>query len=100
VGVVDDDESQPKSPPQLLRSAGMQPIAYAYAEELRTDAKQSRFDHLAGKGIATLVIFVTAYDDPKAREAESNGPITAPRLRNSRVPSLKRPNRNVIRSSK
>jgi FixJ family two-component response regulator len=91
VGVIDDDESQRKSLARLLRAAGMQPIAYASAEEFRADVKQPRFDclvldvqlpglsgielrnQLASEGIATTVIFVTAHDDPKAREAAVSG---------------------------
>jgi FixJ family two-component response regulator len=91
VGVVDDDESQRRSLGRLLRAAGMQPIAYASAEEFRADGKQPRFDclvldiqlpgmsgielrnQLASEGVATPVIFVTAHDDPKAREAAAAG---------------------------
>jgi FixJ family two-component response regulator len=91
VGLVDDDESQRKSLARLLRAAGMQPIAYASAEEFRADVRQPRFDclvldvqlpgisgielrnQLASEGIATPVVFVTAYDDPKAREAAVAG---------------------------
>lgn len=85
VGIVEDDESQRRSFARLLRAAGMQPIAYASAEEFRADVKQPQFDclvldvqlpgmsgielrnQLATEGIATPVIFVTAYDDPKVR---------------------------------
>jgi FixJ family two-component response regulator len=91
VGLVDDDESQRKSLARLLRAAGMQPIAYASAEEFRADAKQPRFDCLvldvqlpgisgielrnllAIEGNTTPVIFVTAYDSLKAREAALAG---------------------------
>jgi FixJ family two-component response regulator len=91
VGVVDDDESQRKSLARLLRAAGMQPVAYASAEEFRADVKQPRFDclvldvqlpgisgielrnQLTIEGVATPVIFVTAYDDPEAREAAVAG---------------------------
>ena len=91
VGVVDDDESQRKSLARLLRAAGMQPIAYSSAEEFRADVRQPSFDclvldvqlpgisgielrnQLASEGIATPVVFVTAYDDPKAREAAVAG---------------------------
>jgi FixJ family two-component response regulator len=91
VGLVDDDESQRKSLARLLRAAGMQPITYASAEEFRADVRQPRFDclvldvqlpgisgielrnQLASEGIATPVVFVTAYDDPKAREAAVAG---------------------------
>jgi FixJ family two-component response regulator len=91
VGVVDDDASQRKSLARLLRAVGMQSIAYASAEEFRADVNQPRFDcllldvqlpglsgielrnQLALEGVATPVIFVTAYDDPKAREAAVAG---------------------------
>lgn len=43
VGVVDDDESLRRALARLLRAAGMQPVAYASAEEFRADAKQPRF---------------------------------------------------------
>ena len=64
----------------------MRPITYSSAEEFRADVKQSRFDclvldvHLPGmsgldlrnrlvaEGVATPVLFVTAHDDPGARE--------------------------------
>ena len=86
VGVVDDDDSLRRSVARLLRAAGMQPIIYASAEEFRADVKQPQFDclvldvqlpgmsgidlrnELATEGVATPVLFVTAHDDPKARE--------------------------------
>jgi FixJ family two-component response regulator len=91
VGVVDDDESLRRSVARLLRAAGMQPITYASAEEFRADVKQPRFDclvldvqlpgmsgidlrnELATEGVATPVFFVTAHDDPKAREEAMAG---------------------------
>jgi FixJ family two-component response regulator len=91
VGVVDDDESLRRSLARLLRAAGMQPITYSSAEEFRADEKQPRFDCLvldvqlpgisgvdlrnllAGEGIATPVLFVTAHDDGKAREEAMAG---------------------------
>jgi FixJ family two-component response regulator len=91
VGLVDDDESQRRSLARLLRAAGMQPIAYASAEEFRADVKQPCFDclvldvqlpgmsgialrnQLATEGLTTPVIFLTAHDDPKAREAAVAG---------------------------
>jgi len=86
VGVVDDDESLRRALARLLRAAGMRPITYSSAEEFRADVKQSRFDclvldvhlpgmsgldlrnRLAAEGVATPVLFVTAHDDPRARE--------------------------------
>jgi FixJ family two-component response regulator len=86
VAVVDDDEGQRRALSRLLRAAGMQPIAYASAEEFRSDLRQPRFhclvidvqlpgmsgielrDQLAAEGIATPVLFVTAHDDETSRE--------------------------------
>jgi FixJ family two-component response regulator len=86
VAVIDDDEGQRRALSRLLRAAGMQPIAYASAEEFRADLRQPRFhclvidvqlpgmsgielrDQLAAEGIATPVIFISAHDDPTARE--------------------------------
>jgi len=91
VGVVDDDESLRRSVARLLRAAGMQSITYASAEEFRADVTQPRFDclvldvqlpgisgielrnELAAEGIATPVLFVTAHDDPRAREEAMAG---------------------------
>ena len=91
VGVVEDDESQRRALVRLLRAARMQAIAYSSAEEFLADLKQPRFDCLsldvqlpgmsgvdlrnllAAKGIQTPVIFVTAHDDPKARDAAMAG---------------------------
>jgi FixJ family two-component response regulator len=92
VGVIDDDESQRRALRRLLRAAGMQSIAYASAEEFRSDLKQPRFhcllvdvqlpgisgielrDQLAAEGIVTPVLFVTAHDNPKARAQAMAGP--------------------------
>jgi FixJ family two-component response regulator len=86
VGVVDDDESLRRALARLLRAAGMRPITYASAEAFRAAVKPPRFDclvldvHLPGmsgldlrnrlvaEGVATPVLFVTAHDDPRARE--------------------------------
>jgi FixJ family two-component response regulator len=91
VGVVEDDASHRRALTRLLSAAGMQPIAYSSAEEFRADQKQPRFDcllldvqlpdmsgidlrnQLAAEGVATPVIFVTAHDDPKARQAAMAG---------------------------
>jgi FixJ family two-component response regulator len=92
VAVVDDDASVCRSLSRLFRAAGMQPISYSSAEEFRADAKQPRFDclvldvqlpgmsgiglrnQLAAEGVATPVLFVTAHDDPDAREEAMAGP--------------------------
>ena len=86
VGVVDDDESLRRALARLLRAAGMRPITYASAEAFRAAVKPPRFDclvldvhlpgmsgldlrnRLAAEGVATPVLFVTAHDDPRARE--------------------------------
>ena len=91
VGIVEDDASHRRALTRLLSAAGMQPIAYSSAEEFRADKKQPRFDcllldvqlpdmsgidlrnQLAAEGVATPVIFVTAHDDPKARQAAMAG---------------------------
>lgn len=91
VGVVDDDESLRRSLARLLRAAGMQAITYASAEAFCADLKPPRFDclvldvqlpgmsgvdlrnRLATAGVATPVLFVTAHDDPRAREAAMAG---------------------------
>lgn len=91
VGVVDDDESLRRSVARLLRAAGMQPIIYASAEAFCADEKQPRLDclvldiqlpgmsgidlrnKLAAEGVATPVLFVTAHDDPRAREEAMAG---------------------------
>ncbi len=91
VGVVDDDESLRRSVARLLRAAGMQSITYASAEEFNEDLKHPRFDclvldvqlpgmsgidlrnKLAAEGVATPVLFVTAHDDPRAREEAMAG---------------------------
>ena len=86
VAVVDDDENLCRSFARLLRAAGMQPSTYPSAEAFLADTKHPRFDclvldvqllgmsglelqkHLAAAGTAAPVIFITAYDDPQARE--------------------------------
>jgi FixJ family two-component response regulator len=91
VGVVDDDESLRRSVARLLRAAGMQSITYASAEEFNKDIKHPRFDcfvldvqlpgmsgidlrnQLAAEGVETPILFVTAHDDPRAREEAMAG---------------------------
>ena len=87
VAIVDDDESICRSFGRLLRSAGIQPITYASAEAFLADTKHPQFgclvfdiqlggisgielaQRLAAVGNNTPVIFITAYEDPKARMA-------------------------------
>ena len=86
VAVVDDNENLCRSFARLLRAAGMHPITYASAEALLADPQHPRFDclvldiqlpgmsglemqkQLAPAGIAAPAIFITAHDDPQARE--------------------------------
>jgi FixJ family two-component response regulator len=91
VGVVDDDESVLRSLARFLRAAGMQPITYSSAEDFHADVNRPRFDclvldvqlpgmsgidlrnQLAKEGVAIPVIFVSAYDDPQARDEAMTG---------------------------
>ncbi len=92
VGVVDDDESLCRSLGRLLRAAGFQPITYPSAEAFLGDRKHPLFDclvldvqltgisgielqrQLAARQSALPIIFITANDDPAAREqAMANG---------------------------
>jgi FixJ family two-component response regulator len=86
VAVVDDDESLCRSLGRLLRAAGIQPITYPSAEAFLADKKHPQFDclvldiqlsgmsgielsrQLAKKSDRTPFIFITAHDDPGARE--------------------------------
>jgi len=86
VAVVDDDENLCRSFARLLRAAGMQPITYQSAEAFLADTKHPQFDcllldiqltgmsglelqrQLEATGTAPPTIFITAYDDPRARE--------------------------------
>jgi len=91
VGVVDDDESLRRSLARLLRAAGMLPITYASTEDFRADTKWPRFDclvldvqllgisgldlqkQLAAESVATPILFITAHDDPRARQEAMAG---------------------------
>jgi len=86
VAVVDDDESLCRSLARLLLAAGIQPISYPSAEAFLADTKHPRFDcvvldiqlpgisglelqkQLAAASAAPPVIFITAHDDPTARD--------------------------------
>jgi len=86
VAVVDDDEGVCRSFARLLRAAGMQPITYLSAEAFLADTKHPQFDcllldiqltgvsglelqkQLTAAGTPAPVIFITAHDDPRARE--------------------------------
>ena len=87
VAVVDDDENICRSFGRLLRAAGLQPVPYASAESFLADAKHPQFgclildiqlgamsgielaQRLAAAGARIPVIFITAHDDPQARDA-------------------------------
>ena len=86
MALVDDDESLCRSMARLLRAAGMQVTIYPSAEAFLADTMNSRFDCLlldiqlqgmsglelqmqvAASGLATPVIFITAHDEPSARD--------------------------------
>lgn len=86
IAVVDDDESLCRSLSRLLRATGIQPITYPSAEAFLADKKHPQFDclvldvrlggmsgiqlhrQLSAEGKKTPVIFITAHDDPEARE--------------------------------
>src|SRR3954451_19919896 len=92
VAVVDDDKSVCRSFGRLLRAAGLQPITYPSAEAFLADAKHPQFDclvldvqldgmsgielaqRLKAEGGSAPFIFITAHDDPAARnEAKAAG---------------------------
>lgn len=92
IAVIDDDESLCRSLARLLQQAGYHPITYLSAEEFLGDPLRTHFDcllvdvQLGGMsgiemhrvlkdaGDRTPVVYITAFDDPRARrEAESLG---------------------------
>ena len=92
IAIVDDDEKICRSLGRFLRAAGFQPITYPSAEAFLEDLKHPRFEclvldvqlegmsgielhkQLTAAGSATPVIFITAHDDPEARDqALANG---------------------------
>jgi FixJ family two-component response regulator len=92
VAVIDDDESLCRSMCRLLHQAGLHAIAFQSAEEFLADSLRSHFacllvdvqllgmsgielhQQLIQSGTRTPVIYITAYDDPGARqEAEALG---------------------------
>ena len=92
VAVIDDDVDLCRSFARLLRAAGMQPVTYLSAEAFLADTNRPRFEclvldlqlpgmsglelqqRLAATATAGLIIFITAHDDPQAREqAEAAG---------------------------
>jgi FixJ family two-component response regulator len=92
VAVVDDDENLCRSLVRLLRASEIQSVTYHSAEALLADRKHPQFDclvldiqlggisgielhrQLAAAGSKTPVIYLTAHDEPEAREeAEAAG---------------------------
>jgi FixJ family two-component response regulator len=87
VAVVDDDENLRRSFARLLRAAGMRPITYGSAEAFLADTMRPRLDclvldvelpgmsglelqeKLSAEGNETTILFITAYDNVRARAA-------------------------------
>ncbi len=85
IAVIDDDESLCRSLARLLNQAGFQPITFPSAEEFLSDPLRSHFEcllvdvqlggmsgidlhkRLNQAGNAAPVIYLTAFDDPRAR---------------------------------
>lgn len=86
VAVIDDDESLCRSLARLLQQAGYQPITFHSAESFLEDPLRTHFgcllvdvqlggmsglemyDRLREQGNQTPVIYITAYDNPRARD--------------------------------
>jgi FixJ family two-component response regulator len=92
VAVIDDDESLCRSLARLLQQAGYQAITFPSAEAFLEDPLRTHFGcllvdvqlggmtgiemhaKLLAEGIQTPAVFITAFDDPRARaQAESQG---------------------------
>ena len=87
VAVIDDDDSFCRSLARLLRAAHYQPVTYSSAEAFLADTNHPRFEcllldvalggisglelgrRLAAVGSTTPIIYVTAHDDARTREA-------------------------------
>jgi FixJ family two-component response regulator len=85
VAVIDDDESLCRSLARLLRQAGYHPITYPSAEDFLGDPLRAHFGcllvdiqlggmsgielhaKLKADGVRTPVVYITAFDDPRAR---------------------------------
>jgi FixJ family two-component response regulator len=86
VAIVDDDESVCRSLARLLRATGIHAVTYSSAEAFLADSKRPQFDcvvldvqlpgisglelqrQLSIPGKSPPVIFITAHDDPRARD--------------------------------
>lgn len=92
IAVIDDDESLCRSLARLLQQAGYQAITFTSAEAFLDDPLRTHFGcllvdvqlggmtgiemhaKLVAEGNLTPVVFITAYDDPRARaQAEGQG---------------------------
>ena len=90
--MIDDDESLCRSLSRLLQLSGYRPVTFLSAEDFLEDAQRPNFGcllidiqlggmsgielhrRLVSEGIATPVIYITAFDDPAARlDAENAG---------------------------
>lgn len=85
IAVIDDDESVCRSLARLLRQAGYQPVTFVSAEDFLADPLRPHFEcllvdvQLGGMsgielhkqlnrvGNRVPVIYITAFDDPRAR---------------------------------
>lgn len=86
IAIIDDDESVCRSLGRLLQSVGMHPVYYSSAEDFLDDGMRVNFDcllidvqlggisglelhrRLLACQVRTPVIYITAHDDPAARE--------------------------------
>jgi FixJ family two-component response regulator len=92
VAVIDDDESLCRSLARVLREAGFQAITFPSAEDFLEDPLRGHFGcllvdvqlggmtgiamhgQLKAEGDATPVVYITAFDDPRAKaEAQRLG---------------------------
>ena len=92
IAVIDDDESLCRSLSRLLNVAGYRPVTFLSAEDFLQDTQRPEFGcllidiqlggmsgielhrRLLADGVATPVIYITAFDDPSARlDAENSG---------------------------
>jgi len=86
VAVIDDDASLCRSLARLLRQAGYQPITFESAEQFLADSLRTHFAcllvdiqlggmsgiemhrQLLALGDTTPIIYITAFDDPRAKD--------------------------------